>query len=184
MRSEDGGAQSPPLDGTQPHRFLTEDPLGVLGGPNLHVYVRSAPTVWRDALGLEAECSDSLLCFSFLRLDIVLLDTLAVGASLLGLGAALTALSATAAFLGLTAGLFALLSFGLTMTNGGSGFDLGIRLTNLILPGAVFVGVGLVLGAPVALAPSLAVAVIVGLWQTSYDIGGTISGYAELLGGD
>lgn len=34
-------------------RFITEDPIGILGGPNSYLYVGSAPTVGRDTLGLR-----------------------------------------------------------------------------------------------------------------------------------
>jgi RHS repeat-associated protein len=33
-------------------RFLSEDPVGRIGGPNLYAYVRNAPLLWRDPMGL------------------------------------------------------------------------------------------------------------------------------------
>jgi RHS repeat-associated protein len=39
-----------------PHlgRFISEDPIGFMGGVNFYTYVRNRPTVWMDPFGLQA----------------------------------------------------------------------------------------------------------------------------------
>lgn len=97
----------------------------------------------------------------------------------------MAALPALAAYLGFAAGIFRLVSFGLKMSNRGSGLDLGVGLTNLVLPTVVSAGViAFGLGTPIALVAGLAVAFVADVWQSSYDMGSTASGLTELLNGD
>ncbi|MBI1728963.1 MAG: RHS repeat-associated core domain-containing protein [Candidatus Rokubacteria bacterium] len=51
-------------------RFLSQDPIGLRGGPDLYSYVRGNPLRWVDPLGLDLTISEYDCCWGFRHIDL------------------------------------------------------------------------------------------------------------------
>jgi RHS repeat-associated protein len=161
-------------------RFISEDPIGLVGGMNVYGYSGGSPTLLGDPSGLLLRKLGQIV----VDLLVVILDILATATSYLAWGVALLVVAGLAAP-GLAIGLavagtaIGLAALTLTMANGGSLQDLVVGLaTN----GGPWIAVGLLAlagfgGAGIAVGLALA-SVLADVFQTGYDVSGTISDIA------